>query len=106
MLNTSSAYMREKSLQSRLTLCNPMDCCPPASSGHAILWASIREWVAVPPPGGLPDPGMETESPAAPTLQADSSMLSYQKTPMLLDITLNYGIFLWLNSMQALKGEP
>ena len=48
----------------------------------------------MPPPGGLPDPGMETESPAGPTLQADSSLLSHQKTPMLVDITLNYGIFL------------
>ena len=25
-----------------------------------------------PPPGGLPDPGMESKAPAAPALQADS----------------------------------
>ena len=71
-----------------------MDCSPPASYVHAIIQARIWEWVAVPSPGGLPDPGMETESPAAPTLQADSSLLSHQKTPMLVDTTLNYGIFL------------
>ena len=36
-----------KSLQSCLTLCNPMDCSPPGSSAHGILQARILEWVAV-----------------------------------------------------------
>ena len=36
-----------KSLQSRLTLCNPMDCHPPGSSVHGILQARILEWVAL-----------------------------------------------------------
>ena len=31
-----------------------------------------------PPPGYLPDPGIEPMSPAAPALQADSLLLSYQ----------------------------
>ena len=30
------------------TLCNPMDCSPPSSSGHGILQARILEWVAMP----------------------------------------------------------
>ena len=30
-----------------------------------------------PPPGDLPDPGIELASPAAPALQADSSPLSH-----------------------------
>ena len=34
--------------QSRLTLCNPKDCNPPASSVHGILQARRREWVAMP----------------------------------------------------------
>ena len=34
-----------------------------------ILQASIPEWVACPPPGDLPNPGIEPRSPA---LQADS----------------------------------
>ena len=34
--------------QSCLTLCNPMDCCPPGSSVHGILQARILEWVAIP----------------------------------------------------------
>ena len=36
-----------KSLQSCLTLCDPMDCSPPGSSIHGILQARILEWVAV-----------------------------------------------------------
>ena len=30
-----------------LTLCDPMDCSPPGSSVHGILWARILEWVAI-----------------------------------------------------------
>ena len=37
-----------KSLQSCLTLCDPMDCSPPGSSVHGILQARILEWVAMP----------------------------------------------------------
>ena len=36
-----------KSLQSCLTLCSPMDYCPPSSSVHGILQARILEWVAI-----------------------------------------------------------
>ena len=42
---------------------------PPGSSVHGILQARILEWVAIPSPADLPDPGIEPESPA---LQADS----------------------------------
>ena len=34
-----------------------------------------------PPPGNLPHPGIETASPAAPALQADSLPLSHQTSP-------------------------
>ena len=34
--------------QSCLTLCNPIDCSPPGSSVHGILWTRILEWVAFP----------------------------------------------------------
>ena len=33
--------------KSCLTLCDPMDCCPPGSSVHGILQARILEWVAI-----------------------------------------------------------
>ena len=37
------ACMHAQSLQSCLTLCNPMDCSPPGSSVHGILQARILE---------------------------------------------------------------
>ena len=46
-----------------------MDYNLPGSSVHRILQARIPEWFALPSPGGLPDPGIELESPA---LEADS----------------------------------
>ena len=36
-----------KSLQSRLTLCDPMDCSLPGFSVHGILQARTLEWVAI-----------------------------------------------------------
>ena len=36
---------------------------------HGIVQARILEWVAVPSPGDLPNPGIK---PRSPTLQADS----------------------------------
>ena len=39
--------MHAKSLQSSLTLCNPMDGSPPGSSVHEILQARILEWIAM-----------------------------------------------------------
>ena len=56
------------SLPSCLTLCDPMEHSPPDSSVHGILQTRIVEWVAIPSPGDLPDPGIELRSPA---LQAD-----------------------------------
>ena len=37
-----------ESLQSCLTLCDPIDCSPLGSSIHGILQARILEWVAMP----------------------------------------------------------
>ena len=42
------------------TVCNPMDCSPPASSVHGISEARLLDALPFPPPGDLPDP--ETES--------------------------------------------
>ena len=54
--------------QSCPTLCNPMDCSPPGFSVHGILQARILEWVTFPPPGDLPDPGIEPKSLMSPAL--------------------------------------
>ena len=47
-----------KSLQFCLTLCNPMDHSPPDSSIYGVLQTRILE-LPYPPPGNLPDPGIE-----------------------------------------------
>ena len=62
--------------QSRLTLCDTMDCSQPGSSVHGIFQARILEWVPFPSPGDLSNPGME---PGSCTLQADS--LQSEKPP-------------------------
>ena len=56
-----------------LTFCDPMDYSPPGSSVHGILQARILEWVAVSFSRDLPNPGIETGSPA---LQAASLLTS------------------------------
>ena len=64
--------------QSCLTLCDPMDCSPSGSYVHGILQARILECVAMPPPGNLPNPGIQLESPA---LQKILYHLSHQGSP-------------------------
>ena len=46
------------------TLCDPMDCSPPGSSVHGFPRQEYWIGLPLPPPGGLPDPGMESRSPA------------------------------------------
>src|SRR5574340_167266 len=60
-LNFSTAAA--KSLQSCLTLCDPVDSSPPGSSVHGILQARILEWVAISFSRGSSQPG-------SPALQA------------------------------------
>ena len=64
-----------------------------------------EDWSGLPcpPPGDLPDPGIETKSPVSPALQADSLPLSHRGEPhsrwtantnkicAVLDIVENYG---------------
>ena len=45
--------------QSCPTLCEHMDCRMAGSSLHGISQARILEWVAMIPPGDLPNPGIE-----------------------------------------------
>ena len=51
-----SAQVCAKSLQSCLTLCDPMDCSPPGSSVDGILQARILQWVAMPCSRGSSQP--------------------------------------------------
>ena len=59
-----------QSLQSCLTLCDPMDYSLPGSSVHEILQSRLWSGLPCSPPGDLPDPGIE---PVSPALQSDSS---------------------------------
>ena len=43
-----------------LTLCNPLDCSPPGSSGHSILQARTLEWFAMPSSRGFASPNNQT----------------------------------------------
>ena len=61
--------MKVKVTESCPTLCDPMDYRLPGSSVHWIFQARILVWVAFPPPGDLPDPGIK---PRSPTLQVNS----------------------------------
>ena len=45
-----------------------MDYSPLGSSVHGILQVRILDWVASPPSGDLPDPGIEPESLMPPAL--------------------------------------
>ena len=59
------------------TLCDPMECSPP---GSLLMGLSRQEYwsgLSFPPPGNLPDPGIEPTSPASPALQVDSLPLSH-----------------------------
>ena len=67
-----------KSLQSCLTIYDPVDCGLPGSSVHGILQARILEGVPVPSSRDLSYPGIKL---ASPTLQADSLLLSHWGSP-------------------------
>ena len=63
--------------QSCLTLCDPVDCSPPGSSGHGILQARYWSGFPVPSPGDLPEPGIKPRSPA--TVWATLRMKKFQE---------------------------
>ena len=54
--------------QSCLTVCNPVDWSLPGSSVHRIPQARILSGFPGPPPGDLPDPGIQPESLVSPAL--------------------------------------
>ena len=57
-----------KSLQSCLTLCDPVDCSRPGSSVDGILQARVLEWAAMPSSRDLPDQGIKIVSLKSPAL--------------------------------------
>ena len=53
---TEGTCVHAKSLQSCLTVCDPMDCSLPGSSVHGILQARILKWFALPSLRGSSQP--------------------------------------------------
>ena len=77
---------KSEKVKSHPTLCDPMDCSPPGSSGHGILQARILEWIAILFSRGLTDPGIE---PGSPALEADSLPSETSGNPLIMvDITI------------------
>ena len=56
------------------TLCDPIDCSQPGSSTHGTSRQQYWNRLPFPPPGDLPNPGIE---PISPALQAGSLPLSH-----------------------------
>ena len=54
-------WVHARSLQSCLTLCEPMDCSLPGPSVHRIIQAGILEWVAMPSSRGSSHPRHQTQ---------------------------------------------
>ena len=54
--------MCDESLQSCMSLSNPVDCSPPSSSVHGLLQARMLKWVVISTSGDLPDPDIEPTS--------------------------------------------
>ena len=49
--------------------CDSLDCSLPRSSVHRIFQTRVLEWVAIPPPGDLSNPGTKPMYPVSPELR-------------------------------------
>ena len=76
---TNNVCVCAKLLRSCPTLCDPKDCNPSGSSAHGILQQEYWSGLPCPPPGDLPDPGIESESLCLLHWQAGSNHNSVQK---------------------------
>ena len=59
----------------------PVDCSPPGSSVHGSLQARTLEGLPWPPPGDLPDPGMEPTALTSPALTGGFLATSATQAP-------------------------
>ena len=64
-------------VQSCPNLCNSLDHSPSGSSIHGISQVRILKWIAFPPPGDLPNPGIKPMPSVSSEMQADSLLLSH-----------------------------
>ena len=94
LVSSNVACVCAKLLPSPVILCNPANSSPPGSS---VLGFSRHEYwsgLSCPPPGDLPEPGIEPESPMAPALLVDSSPLSHWGRSSNADDWAIYNLFI------------
>ena len=82
-----------------LTLCDPVNCSPPGSSGMEFSRQEHWSGLPVPPPGDLPTPGIETASPVSPALAGGSFTTGPSEKPkcFLHPQKLNLNVIVHLN---------
>ena len=85
--------MHAKSLQLCLTLCDAMNCSLPGSSVHGILQTQMVEWVVIPFPGYLPDPGIKLASLMSPALAVGFFTTSTTWEVHLLSSSFHYCVY-------------
>ena len=78
------------------TLCDPMDCSPQAPLSMGFSRQEYQNGLPFPPPGDLPNPGME---PGSLALQADSLPLSHQRSPALAHLLPIAYHLLWVSKI-------
>ena len=79
-------------VQSRSILCDSMDCSPPCSSVHRVLQARHGSGLPCPPPGDLPDLGIEPMSLMSPALAGGFFTTEPPGKPTLGSVFLNHSI--------------
>ena len=79
-----SAQSCAKLLQLCPTLCNPMDSSLPGTSVHGFSRQEHRGELPSPPPGDLPDPGLEPQSLESPALAGGFFTTSPEQNPVTL----------------------
>ena len=68
------------------TLCDPMDYTPPGSSVHKSFQQEYWSGLPFPPPGYVPDPGIELVSLASPALTDRLLPLNHLGSPHISDV--------------------
>ena len=89
-----SGILCVKLLQLCPTLCDPMDCTLSGFSIHGILQARILEWVAMLPPGDLPNPGIKSVSLLSPAL-AGRFFTTSTTSGILFSLKKEWSLIIW-----------
>ena len=82
------------------TLCNHMDCSPTGSSVQGILPARILEWAPFPPPGDLPNPGIEPMSLTSPAWEERFFTTSATWEAPFLEVSVQFSCLIVSDSLR------